>query len=192
MKVWITRPKCDEIFMGGIRNVMLWVDKPRFDQRPFTEEYELYDPETEKYGPSVWREGGWTSTAGEVRAKPFLKQNQDVLDEVWTMIRNSLASEHLSGDEVTNFEAADTFLDCRYEAKCAIHWKRFLLEIDLKEETVTQADVFVLMPDDAGGLNLPLTPALAITSHFLSEDINQPFSLYDNMGRFDLKNDRIW
>lgn len=192
MKVWITRPQCDEVFMGGLRKVMLWVDKPRFDQRPFTEEYELYDRDTETYGSVVWRESGWVSVAGSVRAKPFLKQNKDVLDAVWAMIRKSLASEQLSGDEVTNIEAADTFLDCRYEAKCTIHWKRFLLEIDLKNETVEQADVMVIMPGDAGGLNFPLAPELAITSHFLDEDINKPFSLHDNLGRLELKSDRIW
>lgn len=192
MKVWITRPKCDEIFMGGLRKVVVWVDKPYFDQRPFTEEYELYDPVTEAYGPGVWREGGWTASVNGERAKPFLKQNEAVLNQVWQKIRESLVSDELSLEVVTDFESGEILLDTRYEAKCAIHWKRFLLEIDLVTETVSHAEVRVVMPGEGSGIGISLTPELATTSHFLEEDISKPFDLRANLGGLELRSDRIW
>lgn len=192
MKVWITRPRCDEVFMGGLRNVLLWVDKPYFDQRPIIEEYELYDPDTKEYGPGVWREGGWTSTAGAVRAKPFLKQSEAVKERVWELIRESLVSDELELPVVTAFESGDILLDIRYEAKCAVSWKRFLLEIDLATEEVSRVQVRVLMSGDVDGVDLPLTPEIASTSHFLDEDLNRPFSLKGRPGKFELRDDRIW
>lgn len=192
MKVWITRPTCDEVFTGGFRKVLLWVDKPCFDQRPYTEEYELFDPEEDKYVASVWRELGWTSVAGSVPAKPFLKQSEEILDQVWQMIRHSVSSDLPGGGDVSDFNNSEVFLDARHEARCAIHWKRFLLEIDLKNETVSYADVMVGMEEGSRTLNLPLSPELATTSHFLNEDINQPFDLYAYRGPLELKSDRIW
>lgn len=170
----------------------MWVDKPRFDQRPWTEEFELYDPDQDNYLSTVWRQNGWISVAGSVRAKPFLKQNEQILDQVWAMICDSVRSDQVPNSDVTDFEASEVFLDTRYEAICAINWKRFLLEIDLKDETVSLADVEVLMPDSDGTMNLPLTPELAVATHFYNEDISQPFDWYAPLGRLETKSDRIW
>jgi hypothetical protein len=192
MKVWITRPTCDEVFTGGLRRVLLWVDKPRFDQRPSSVEFELYDPDQKKYLSSIWRQEGWTSEAGSVQAKPFLKQNREILEQVWALICDSVRSDQVANSDVTDFEAAEVFMDARHEAKCDINWKRFLAEVDLKSETVTLTDVEVVMPDSKGVVNLPLTPELAIATHFFDEDISRPFDWYAPLGRLEKKRDRIW
>ena len=192
MKVWITRPQCDEVFMGGLRNVLLWVDKPRFDQTPVTEEYELFDPEQEKYLYSIWRQSGWISLAGSVKAKPFLKQNEEVLDKVWELICESVRSDQVASSDVTDIRDAEVFLDGNHEAICATNWKRFLLEIDLRNESVEQVDVEVIMPGSRAVLNLPLTPELAVATHFINEDISKPFDWSAPLGRLELKSDRVW
>lgn len=192
MKVWITRPECDEVYMGGLRNVLVWVAKPFFDQRPIKEIYELYHVATQAYGSTVWMEGGWTSSVVGVRAKPFLKQNEAVMDRVWDMIRESLVSGKIAPDDVTDIRSADILLDTRYEAKCAVHWKRFLLEIDLLTEVVSHTSVRVVMPEGDEGIDLPLTEGVSTTSYFLDEDLSKPFQMADGVAGFELRNDRIW
>lgn len=180
--------------MGGMRSVQLWTDKPKFDQRAFHLEYEIFHTTTQSYGAGVYRENGWTSVAGFVRAKSFLKQSDEIMCRVSDMMIDSITSELLTSQQARELEAGDLMLDVGYEARCAISWKRFLLEIDLKNDSVRHVDAMVIMPNEYGGgsIDYPLTPELCVASHFLDEDLSKPFRPYERLIDMELRTDRIW
>jgi hypothetical protein len=176
MKVWITRPDSGEVFMGGMRSVLLWVAKPTFDHRPMTQEFELVDPDSQKCMATIWREGGWTSEAGRVKAKPFLKQNKDLLNKIWREIYTStLPPGPIDPDhECMTFEHSQDMMNFDYELRCRTHWKRFLLEVDIKTENVE-----IVIPKtfglDSEADPSAIDPDFALTSLFYDEDLHRPF-----------------
>ena len=177
MKVWITRPKCDEVYMGGFRYVMVWVEKPVFDQRPCILDFELYDPVADKYVAGIYRERGWWSQSGGVQAKRFLKQDLDIREKVWAKIYESVVpadcpdplNKEFSEDEYRKL------LDVSHEAICSTHWKRFLLEIDIRASTVELIAPKVIMGDSSEVVGFDVPASVATSSHFIDEDLERPY-----------------
>ncbi|MDT8925474.1 hypothetical protein RBE51_22070 [Pseudomonas taiwanensis] len=177
MKVWITRPYCVELCMGGLRSVDVWVEKPFFDQRPLTYDFDLYCSDTNTHFAEVYQEQGWYTPSGSCRAKRFLKQDESILQQVWALIQDSLAplDSAYQNAQPPTYGEYDHLLDPTYEMKCRIHWKRFLLELDLRKETVRVVQAEVLLVDGQPRGNYPITPETGTTSLFLDEDIAKPF-----------------
>jgi hypothetical protein len=147
MKVWITRPDSAEYHAGGLRSVRVWVDEPVFDQRAVIKAFDLYDPVAKRYGPEVYREAGWVSKSGSCKAKHFLRQDERVLMLVQHKIYESLIP----------------------------HWKRFLLELDLKAETVTLVKPSVFLRDGDPAGDHPITVETGTASLFEDGDLARPY-----------------
>jgi hypothetical protein len=64
VKVWMTRPECVEVYMGGLRSVDVWVEKPFFDQRPIKHDFNLYCRESNQHFAEVYREMAGTRRRG--------------------------------------------------------------------------------------------------------------------------------
>lgn len=177
MKVWITRPYCVEVCMGGLRSVDVWVEKPFFDQRPMTHDFDLYCLDTKKHFAEVYQEQGWYTPSGRCRAKRFLKQDEAILRQVWALIQHSLAPVDNAYQDAhpPSPDEYDHLMDPAYEMKCRIHWKRFLLELDLRNETVKVVEAEVLLNDGEPRGNYPITQETGTASLFLDEDIAKPF-----------------
>lgn len=194
MKVWITRQASDTVFMGGLREVLLWIDEPSFDHRCPVLEAELFDPVTNTYVAEIYREEGWQSIAGCLRAKDFLKQNEEINRRVWEEILNSLISWECP-DPMTlkTVEDLDSpLLRADYELSCEIPWKRFLLEIDLKSETVSLIKPLVCYEDGERARGIPLRKSVTVSSSYLAGDLNRPYLRSDkSLSHLELKEDRV-
>lgn len=179
MKVWVTRPCSSEVYMGGYRSVMVWLEKPSYDGRPWHMDGEWYDVKAGKYLESLHYEHGWVSDrAGCTYAKPFFKQCPVLFDKVWDQVARSChpkdAPEDFKWELLGNYS---TLLDDSWwEAKCKVNRKLFLLEVDL----ITK-DVQLVMPRMYNGEkswvpeNYDLDPKLAICLGYLNEDLNRPY-----------------
>lgn len=188
MKLWITRPRNQEVCLGGMRHVMLWVSEPTFDHRPIKEAFELIDPVSGKFEGCVSAENGWFSRGDPTKAKHFLKQDKQVYDQVWELIILSYTPPSCLGTGrpiyagdgmINNDEVHRMGHDSAYEMDCCTHWKRFLLEIDLCQRTVTQVPARAIASFDAAAeYGVAITPALN-ASHFIDEDMSRPF-VYDD------------
>lgn len=183
MKVWITRPDCVEYYSGGWRRVQIWLEKPFFDQRALKAAYALYNPDTGIEGPWVYREEGWQSETGGRRAKPFLKQNPDLMEKVRLRIYESLVPAD-SEDPLTKSmseEEYDRLVDISYEMECVTHWKRFLLEVDLKAETAELVEPEVKMYEEERRSFYPVTDSTGLSSLFLEADLARPYFSQDHI-----------
>lgn len=190
MKVWITRPDCREYYLGGWRSVRVWLEKPFFDQRALRVAFQLHNPDTGVDGPYVHEESGWMSETGGRRAKPFLKQDPDLMEKVRLRIYESLVPAD-SVDPLTksmNEEEYDRLLNISYEMECVTHWKRFLLEVDLKADTaeLVEAEVKMYEREDRG--DYPVSVTIGTSSLFLDGDLSKPYykgDFEDFVGRLD-------
>jgi hypothetical protein len=194
MKVWITRQASDTVFMGGLREVLLWIDEPTFNHRCPVLEAELYDPATNTYVEEIYREEGWLSISGSLRAKDFLKQDEEINRRVWEEICNSLISwECPDPMEVNSVEELDSpLLRADYELHCSTPWKRFLLEIDLKNETVELVSPLVCYEDGVRARGLPLRKSVTVATSFLAGDLNRPYLASNkSLSHLELREDRV-
>lgn len=192
MKVWITRPDCIEVYMGGLRSVEVWVEKPFFDQRPIKHDFDLYCSQEKQHFAEVYRENGWYTHTGSVRAKRFLKQDPAILERVWVLIQESLGYANFTDPcRRLNIDEYDELLNLAHEMKCRIHWKRFLLELDLREESVRVIDAEVLLDERQPRTNLPITLETGTTSSFLDQDLTRPYHR-EAYSQYDIKRDCIW
>lgn len=194
MKVWITRQASDAVFMGGLRDILLWIDEPSFDHRCQVLEAELFDPARNTYVMEIYREEGWLSRAGSLPAREFLTQNEDIKFRVWEEICNSLISwECPDPMAVKSLDDLDSpLLRQNYELSCAIPWKRFLLEIDLKSETVSLIKPLVCYEDGERARGIPLRKSVTVSSSYLAGDLNRPYLRSDkSLSHLELKEDRV-
>lgn len=193
MKVWFTRPSSDEIFMGGLRSVNVWVDKPMFVHSASKPEFELFETETQEYKATIYRELGWCSDAGDVKAKPFLKQNKDIMARVWSAIYESTLPLGCTDPKrmAMDFGECQDMLDFDYELRCRTHWKRFLLELDL-----SSGDLKVVVPRviwtsgvEIDSMTVPMDAAL--TCLFYDEDLHRPFYYHISIP-YEHSTENIW
>jgi hypothetical protein len=191
MKVWITRPDCVEFYSGGWRSVHVWVEKPHFDQRPLKVAFGLFHPETDIAGPEVYQEGGWVSGSRPGRAKPFLEQDPELMKKVRLRIYESLVPAD-SDDPLTksmNEQEYDRLTNLAYEMECVTHWKRFLLEVDLRAHTAELIEPEIAMLDGKPRGHYPVTEQTGLSSLFLKGDLTKPYFYEDYLGwdrRFDV------
>ena len=181
MKLWITRPHSDEIYMGGDRSLRLWTTQPIFDHRPLKHDFDLCHKETGDVFESVYLELGWSSENHSVKATPFLKQDRSVFDRVWELVFASVAPASDPDLYRRNFNVEEyaRLIEPRYEMECLVHWKRFLVELDMKSDTVSLIEANSLVSDDDYCFGRPVTENLGLTSLYLDEDLNRPFFYSD-------------
>jgi hypothetical protein len=177
MKLWFTRPECDEIYMGGLRSVDLWLSKPVFDQRATTLDFELIDPLSGGVVAEIYHEVGWSSHSGCVRAKEFLAQDKAVTQKVWDKIYESILPIDCPVPEIKimGLNEFNYLLDYGSELQCRTHWKRFLLELDLRTDSVKLIEPDVLWNDSLPKGKRPITSDTALTSLFYDGNLNRPF-----------------
>jgi len=184
MKVWITRPDSIRYHWSGLRHVRVWIEQPVFDQRAIIKQFDLYNEDTKLWGPEIYGEAGWVSRTGSLKAKPFLKQDRRIKGLVLDKIYESLIPS--SWPDPINAEMSeqeyDRLLEPMYELECMTHWKRFLLELDLKAETVTRIEPKVKWceGEDAGAY--PITQATGSSSLFTDGDLTKPYQPGDFPG----------
>lgn len=192
MKVWVTRPECVEVYMGGLRSVDVWVEKPFFDQRPIKHDFDLYCRKSKQYFAEVYRENGWYTQTGRVRAKRFLKQDPAIKEKVWALIQESLVyADCADPQRRLNNEEYDELLNLAHEMKCRIHWKRFLLELDLRAETVKVIEPEVLLDERQPRANYPITLDTGTTSSFLDQDLARPYHR-EAYSQYEVRRDNLW
>ena len=138
MIIYITRPNAHEIYMGGIRSLMMWVQEPSYSHSSLANEL---GSETR------YVDQGWSAPhSSGVLARYLLKQDEDLLSAVWKEVFTSLCPSGMSYDagvkwanvvvkpdvefEITNYHQLSD--DREWEAKCNVCNKRFLLEVNLR------------------------------------------------------------
>ena len=168
MKVWITRPSSREVFMGGIRDLKLWIEPPAYHHS----KREHYSTRTDS---TTYEEHGWRSIHHDcgISAKYWLKQSPALQSAVWSLVLHSISpkdsDEHEWAADFNRYEK-DTF-DDEWEGKCKIPSKRFLLEIDLSSEC---DEVNIIVPqifsvDDDHILGYDLTFIQAVFNSYADE-----------------------
>jgi hypothetical protein len=191
MKVWITRPASDAVFMGGLRDVLLWIDEPHFSHCCRVLEAELFDPGTNTCVMGVYREDGWGSIAGSLKAKEFLSQNETVQQMVWKEICDSMISWECP--DPMEYNTDSPLLRPNYEKSCSTNWKRFLLEVDLKNETVERISPMVCYLEGERSRGLPLRESTAISSSYLDGDFARPYFYNDrSLAHLEVRTEHIW
>jgi hypothetical protein len=140
MKIWITRPSAYEVYMGGMRSVKFWVEKPRYDHRLKEDEVYLNESIPNDY-LTVYREFGWSyGNSFGIPAKSFLKQNNIILQKVWDEVVQSVCPKDIKENWVQWADSLDNWHqltdDSEWEGKCQVAQKRFLLEVDIKTDMV--------------------------------------------------------
>lgn len=179
MRVWITRPKSSEVYLGGLRSVLLWIEEPRYDHRMLNEGGCLIDRNTSDILHYIYKEKGWWSQTGSLKAKKFLKQDKEVLKKVWDKIYESLIPNYIDDTSLTyslnEKEYDELHHNPNYEIICTLNWKRFLLEIDLFENTVKLVKPIIIPYSGVSERNIPLTDFNLVSDSFLDENENKPF-----------------
>jgi hypothetical protein len=179
------------VFKDGLGDVSLWVDEPYFDHVPRILEAELFDPATKSYVMGIYREDGWISMTNPVRAKVFLEQDEGIRNRVWEEISNSLISWECPVPMAHQQDSA--LLRNDYELSCETHWKRFLLEIDLKKETVELIAPLVCYQGDERIRGLALRESTALSSLFLDCDLARPYLTSDHsLKHLEINTNRIF
>lgn len=182
MKVWITRPISSEVYSGGLRSALLWIERPRFDHRPSVYEFDLIDSNGHLFA-TVYREQGWTSPSGSLRVKSFLKQSPVLYQRVWNKIYYSILPISINDPEYKlSVSEYKQLLDDKYELNCKVHYKRFLLELDLLKMSVNlvHPEIIIDSPQIVG--EWPLNHINGLTELFLNENMNNPYipSMFKN------------
>ncbi len=142
MIVYITRPEAYEIFMGGKRSVLMWVQEPY---------YSHVSRSNNILNEVRYVDRGWYSphTHG-VLARFILKQDDALLEAVWKEIFWSVCPKGMTYEEgvewantvvkddpefpLTNYHSLTD--DKEWEGKCNVCHKRFLLEVNLRTNEV--------------------------------------------------------
>lgn len=176
MKIWITRPVSSQVYSGGMRFAQLWIERPRFDHRPYTYQFDIKDRKG-TYIDSVYRELGWTTQSGSLRAKPLLKQDPLLYRKVWNHIYASCVPrtyDHPLKVELPR-EEYRLLLESDYELKCWTHYKRFLLEVDLISRDVQLVHPEIVIDGPLIVRDFPLTSMTGVTELYLGEDMGRPY-----------------
>lgn len=176
MKIWITRPISSLVHTGGMRFAQLWIERPRYDHRPYTFQFDIRDSKG-NYVESVYRELGWTTQSGSLRAKPLIKQDPLLYRKIWNMIYSSCvprtydnpSSVELPRDEYKKLLESD------YELKCWTHYKRFLLEVDLISRNVQVVHPDIVIDGPLIVHEFPLSPMTGITELYLGDRMGRPY-----------------
>lgn len=135
--VYITRPDAYEIYMGGKRDLRVWLEKP----------YYSHQSRTSGLRDDQFVDDGWRAAfATGQKAKLLFEQDKQLLDVVWPHIFLSICPKGMTYEEgkvwadapsPTDEDPEDTnyrllFSDREWEGKCNTSHKRFLLELDLR------------------------------------------------------------
>jgi len=144
MLFYITKPDVHECVMGGFRHVNLWTSQPSYHHYPIAYNG-LHDrKEFQDKGWCVNFEPDFAS------AKPILKQDEDLAEKVWSLMRWSCCPTGVSFE--SHIEWCDTKTENDYDnwsellyhrtygreadANANINFKRFLLEINVRTNEV--------------------------------------------------------
>lgn len=192
MKVWITRPESGEIYMGGYRSVEVWLEKPAYSHRPHPGHGRIPGNDNE----IIFYDEGWTAeSVSGVIAKRWLKQDKLLFDNVWKEIVLSTGPKGMLYEEVVQWfdTPANAHLrnnysqlvnDVNWEAKCNTCHKRFLLEVDVRAQTIERIipNVYHRVWTDPGQPLYPefektdqISDFLALERQHLPSDYHIPF-----------------
>ena len=157
MIVYITRPDAYEVYMGGKRRLELWLQEPYYDHRPH-------------HDGMQWVDRGWTAPHCDGQpARLLLAQDERLLNTVMEFVITSVYPKGMDLDKGTywaehgnNGQPAwrSLFEDREWEAKCNTCYKRFLLKVDLRHNTVEKVTPYVVL-DGAYFTTADITPELA-------------------------------
>ena len=150
MKVWITRPQAYEVWMGGLRHVVAWLAEPSYSHQP-------HNHWKDGRMATEFRDFGWFAGSSDspTAAKPLLKQDEQLLGQVWEWLLWSIAPKGtdrraaiaLWEDQVARLNdgrachagqdgsvapGQGVYRDEDWEARCNLSHKRFLLEVDVR------------------------------------------------------------
>lgn len=176
MKIWITRPISSQVHSGGMRFAQLWIERPRYDHRPYTYQFDIRDCKG-NFVASVYRELGWTTQSGSLRAKPLLKQDPLLYKKVWNNIYASCVPRTYNYPlkvELTR-EEHSRLTESDYELHCWTHYKRFLLEVDLISRDVHLVHPEIVIDGPLIIKDFPLTSMTGLTELYLGEDMGRPY-----------------
>lgn len=144
--VYITRPEAYEIYMGGKRHLELWLLPPAYDHRSV--EYNGL------FGVTKYIDCGWQTVTSGVQARHLLTQDKDLTVAIMREVILSLYPKGMNAQQGEAWAAAidpdaeqDKDFpddpnwrrlknDKEWEAKCNTCFKRFLLKVDLRNNTV--------------------------------------------------------
>jgi hypothetical protein len=185
--------------MGGIRGVRLWTEKPAYDHRPMNFYCSLHDTETDEFHHEVYLEGGWWAQSGCVPAKAFFKQDKDlrsqVMGMVWDSINPAPDCPYPSNQQILESEndydlCMQRDLDPLYEAKCKVHQKRFLIEVDIRASTTVLVEPRLIWDVGMTGVEETIISAEQLCAkYYLDQDNNKP-TTYDFIRDFEQHFDR--
>ncbi|MDU8351179.1 hypothetical protein RYA05_04620 [Pseudomonas syringae pv. actinidiae] len=144
---------------------------------------------------TVYHENGWTSESGGVIARSFLKQDKDLLARVWDYIYQSCMPLGFDKPLGTPLPAADyeRLLDRNYDRFCLNHWKRFLLEVDLRQDSLKIVAPRIM--DDGSDMpylsSSPPSRVLADNSQYFEQDLGRPYidELYSHL---EMSREEAW
>lgn len=138
----MTRPEAYEVYMGGKRSVLMWVQEPAYSHA--SRSYMVGDKQ--RYVDRGWNAPHVSGTL----AREILKQDKDLLEAVWkeifwSILPRGMAYEdgHRWADTVnkedpefptTNYQLLTDDKD--WEGRCNVCHKRFLLKVDLRSNVV--------------------------------------------------------
>ena len=141
--IYITRPYAYEIYMGGKRDLQLWWEKPSYSH--MSVEYDGVG------GRVHYIDRGWAAphSVGS-RASKFISSDEQLLGAVWDEIFLSVLPKGMTYEEgliwqdepqINGYGQPDNkyhllFDDKEWEAKCNTCFKRFLLKVDIRSNTV--------------------------------------------------------
>lgn len=141
LKVWITRARSADVYLNGTQSLSVWLSKPTYS----------HTTRGDQHG-SVLRfiDLGWNNNTASVGAKDLIDQDTRLHDLVWDEVVASCAPAGMSHSKAQTFPVtgcteatpgdppvwSDLFHDNLWEAKCNTSFKRFLLEVDLRSNSV--------------------------------------------------------
>ncbi len=179
LKVYITRPDAYEIYMGGKRDLRVWLEKPYYSHQSRT--HELHNEV--RYVDDGWRAAFSTGA----RFKLLFEQDRRLLDVVWPLVFLSVCLKGMTYEEgekwantpdPTPEDPEDTlyrqlFSDKEWEGKCNTSHKRFLLELDLRTYEVQRIKPGVSLRFESGWtFTDEIDPKLAVEYFHPPEDID--------------------
>ena len=151
LKVYITRPPAYEIYMGGKRDLRVWLDKPYYSHQSRRDDF---------HGKVRYTDDGWRAAfCSGRRFKPLYEQDPRLVEVVWPHVFLSVCPQGMSYEQglawadtpsPTPEDATDTlygqlFSDKEWEGKCNTCFKRFLLELDLRTYEVQRIKPGILL-----------------------------------------------
>ena len=158
LSVWITRPDSHEILMGGDRHLKVWFNRPAY----------IHHPQTYETGRGEYKfvDQGWRADSDDYGkdVKPLLKQDPELRKLIWQEVYLSVGPRGMSIPEIEAWEVIVTKPDPEFpttnwhnltddrewEGKCNTCHKRFLLEVDLRSNTVKRIIPSVVYRQEPG------------------------------------------